>query len=130
MPFPLPAEMKVDENGKELDVEALLIKYTEYNEGKKDILQFDPNGEIFGAVILAAGWRPYEAKEGEFAHLGWGRSPDVVTNHQFEANCRQRKNCPTVRRQRSQIRCFYSEPGQGEMMLILPTPALLPAWWL
>ena len=44
----------------------------------------DPDGEKFGAVILAAGWRPYEPEDGEFAHLGYGELPDVVTNHQFE----------------------------------------------
>jgi quinone-modifying oxidoreductase subunit QmoB len=84
VPYPLPEEMTVDENGKELDAETLHQKYMEYNEGRNDILTLDPNGEQFGAVILAAGWTPYQPKEGEFAHLGFGDSPDVVTNHQFE----------------------------------------------
>ena len=84
VPFPLPEEMKFDENGKELDVEEQHKRYLEYNEGKVDILQFDPSGEKFGAVVLAAGWRPYEAEGDEFAHLGYGELPDVVTNHQFE----------------------------------------------
>ncbi|MFP4309326.1 MAG: FAD-dependent oxidoreductase [Desulfococcaceae bacterium] len=84
VPYPLPEEMKVDENGKELDAETLHQKFMEYNEGRRDILTLDPNGEQFGAVILAAGWYPYQPKEGEFAHLGYGESPDVITNHQFE----------------------------------------------
>jgi quinone-modifying oxidoreductase, subunit QmoB len=84
VPYPLPEEMKVDESGKELDAEALHQKFMEYNEGRKDILTIDPDGEQFGAVVLAAGWIPYQPKEGEFAHLGYGESPDVVTNHQFE----------------------------------------------
>jgi quinone-modifying oxidoreductase subunit QmoB len=84
VPYPLPEEMTVDENGKELDAETLHQKYMEYNEGRRDILTLDPNGEQFGAVILAAGWSPYQPKDGEFAHLGYGASPDVVTNHQFE----------------------------------------------
>lgn len=84
VPYPLPEEMKVDESGKELDAEALHEKFMEYNEGRKDILTIDPDGEQFGAVVLAAGWIPYQPKEGEFAHLGYGESPDVVTNHQFE----------------------------------------------
>ncbi|MGE0085682.1 MAG: FAD-dependent oxidoreductase [Desulfococcaceae bacterium] len=84
VPFPLPPEMKVDESGKELEAEKLHAAYMEYNKGKLDILKFDPNGEKFGAVILAAGWRPYKPAEGEFSHLGYGSSPDVVTNHQFE----------------------------------------------
>jgi len=84
VPYPLPDEMKVDDAGKELDAESLHKAFLEYNEGKEDILQFDPDGEKFGAVVLAAGWEPYQPKEGEFAHLGFGESPDVVTNTQFE----------------------------------------------
>jgi quinone-modifying oxidoreductase subunit QmoB len=84
VPYPLPEEMKYDESGKELDNETLMERYLEYNEGRKDILTIDPNGEPFGAVILAAGWRPYEPAEGEFDHLGYGSIPDVVTNYQFE----------------------------------------------
>ncbi len=84
VPFPLPDEMKVDENGKELDVEQQVQRYKEYNEGRTDILSLDPDGELFGAVILAAGWRPYAPEGDEFAHLGFGVSPDVVTNAQFE----------------------------------------------
>ena len=84
VPYPLPDEMKVDDKGKELDAETLHKKFLEYNEGKEDILKFDPNGEKFGAVVLAAGWEPYQPKEGEFAHLGYGASPDVVTNDRFE----------------------------------------------
>ncbi|MBU2489045.1 MAG: FAD-dependent oxidoreductase [Proteobacteria bacterium] len=84
VPYPLPPEMKVDENGKELDNDGLAVKYKEYNEGRADILTLDPAGEMFGAVILAAGWRPYQPAEGEFKHLGLGESPDVVTNAEFE----------------------------------------------
>ncbi|MCP4691606.1 MAG: CoB--CoM heterodisulfide reductase iron-sulfur subunit A family protein, partial [Desulfobacterales bacterium] len=84
VPHPLPDEMKVDENGKDYDVEKLQEIYSEYNEGKLDILNLDPNGEKFGAVILAAGWTPAEIGEDVAAHLGYGELPDVVTNHQFE----------------------------------------------
>ena len=84
VPFPLPDEMKLDESGKELEAEKLHERYMEYNKGKKDILTFDPGGEKFGAIILAAGWRPYRPKEGEYANLGLGVIADVVTNHQFE----------------------------------------------
>ena len=84
VPFPLPAEMRVDESGKELDAEKLHHKYLEFNEGREDILQVDPNGEMFGAVILAAGWRPDVPAAETVAHLGFGVLADVVTNHQFE----------------------------------------------
>ena len=80
VPYPLPEEMKVDASGKELEAEKLHELYMEYNKGKIDILTFDPNGEKFGAVVLAAGWRPYKPEAGEFAHLGFGELPDVVTN--------------------------------------------------
>ena len=36
-----------------------------------------------GAVVMATGWKPYDASK--LAHLGYGASPDVVTNDQFEA---------------------------------------------
>jgi len=84
VPYPLPDEMKLDESGKELEAEKLHERYMEYNKGKKDILTLDPGGEKFGAIVLAAGWRPYQPKEGEFANLGFGAIADVVTNHQFE----------------------------------------------
>jgi quinone-modifying oxidoreductase subunit QmoB len=84
VPYPLPEEMTVDEAGEDLDVEALAERYAEYNKGKEDILVMDPDGEIFGAVILAAGWRPYQPEGDEFAHLGFGELADVVTNAQFE----------------------------------------------
>ncbi|MBU1163851.1 MAG: FAD-dependent oxidoreductase, partial [Proteobacteria bacterium] len=78
VPFPLPAEMKIDESGKEYDVEKLFELYQEYNKGKLDILKFDPNGEKFGAVILAAGWRPYTPEGDELGYLGLGKIADVV----------------------------------------------------
>ena len=83
VPYPLPDEMKVDENGKELNAEQLHEKFMEYNEGKLDILQFDPDGEKFGAVILAAGWQPAKLEGEAFAHLSIDL-PDVVTNAEFE----------------------------------------------
>jgi len=79
VPFPLPEEELVDENGKELDADAAHEKYLKYNEGREDILQLDPNGELYGSVVLAAGWRP-DVLEGEaFEHLSLD-NPDVVTN--------------------------------------------------
>ncbi|MFC1856505.1 FAD-dependent oxidoreductase [Thermodesulfobacteriota bacterium] len=84
VPFPLPEEMKYDEKGNELEAEKQHELFMEYNKGKTDILTFDPDGEKFGAVILAAGWRPYEPKSDEFAHLSYGELADVITNHQFE----------------------------------------------
>ncbi len=128
VPFPLPDEMKVDENGKDLDVAVLHEKYMEFNEGKRDILAFDPAGEKFGAVILAAGWRPYEPAEDEFAHLGFGQLPDVVTNVQFEEIAKAgRINRPSDGAEAKSV-VFVQSPGQG-MTMILPMRDRLPAWW-
>jgi quinone-modifying oxidoreductase subunit QmoB len=35
-----------------------------------------------GAIILAAGWRPYDARKLE--HLGYGKSPNIITNIEME----------------------------------------------
>ncbi|MEX1329043.1 MAG: FAD-dependent oxidoreductase [Desulfobacterales bacterium] len=114
VPYPLPDEMKVDEKGKELTAEQIHEKFMEYNEGKRDILSFDPDGEKFGAVILAAGWRPYQPKAGEFAHLGFGEIEDVVTNQQFEeiaANGKIKR--PSDGREAKSV-VFIQSPGQGD----------------
>ena len=114
VPFPLPDEMKVDEKGKDLTAEQLHLKFMEYNEGRKDILTVDPEGEKFGAVILAAGWRPYQPKEGEFAHLGFGEFPDVVTNQQFEEIAAAGKiKRPSDDREAKSV-VFIQSPGQGD----------------
>lgn len=84
VPYPLPEEMTKDEKGDDLDVEELHKRFLEYNEGREDILKLDPDGEMFGAVILAAGWRPSEPDKSQTAHLGYGELADVITNHQFE----------------------------------------------
>jgi quinone-modifying oxidoreductase subunit QmoB len=113
VPFPLPDEMKVDENGKELDVEQQHERYLAYNQGRKDILSFDPEGEMFGAVVLAAGWRPYEPADGEYAHLGLGQLPDVVTNAQFEAIAKQGKIKRPSDNREAQSVVFIQSPGNG-----------------
>ena len=86
----------------------------EYNKGKRDILSFDPDGEKFGAVILAAGCRPYQPKAGEFAHLGFGEIEDVVTNQQFEEIAASGKiTRPSDGREAKSV-VFIQSPGQGD----------------
>ncbi|MBU2551630.1 MAG: FAD-dependent oxidoreductase [Proteobacteria bacterium] len=36
----------------------------------------------FGAIVQATGWKPYNPEK--LGHLGYGASPDVITNIQFE----------------------------------------------
>ena len=114
VPFPLPDEMKLDDKGKELNVEQLHEKFMEYNEGKQDILTFDPDGEKFGAVILAAGWRPYEPEEGQFDHLGYGQIADVVSNHQFEEIAAGGKITRPSDGKEAKSVVFIQSPGQGD----------------
>jgi quinone-modifying oxidoreductase subunit QmoB len=114
VPFPLPAEMRVDESGKELDADKLREKYLAYNEGKEDILQFDPSGELFGAVILAAGWRPDEPGKEACAHLGYGEIADVVTNHQFEQIAAKGKIVKPSDGKEAKSVVFIQSPGKGE----------------
>ena len=112
VPYPLPEEMKVDESGKELNAEEQHEKYLEYNKGRIDILKLDPSGEKFGAVVLAAGYKPYEPADGEFAHLGFGELPDVVTNAQFEGMAKAGKITRPSDGQKAESVVFIQSPGQ------------------
>lgn len=47
-----------------------------------DIMVKDENAERFGAVIMATGWRPYDASKLEA--LGFGKYPNVITNVMME----------------------------------------------
>ena len=114
VPFPLPDEMKVDENGKDLDVEKQHEAYLAFNEGKEDVLQLDPDGELFGAVILAAGWRPDDLKGDQYAHLGYGELPDVITNHQFEAIAKAGKIVRPSDGKPAKSVVFVQSPGKDE----------------
>ncbi len=113
VPFPLPEEMLVDENGKELDADAAHEKYLEYNEGREDILKMDPEGELYGAVVLAAGWRP-DVLEGEgFEHLSLD-NPDVVTNHEFEMIAAKGKIVRPSDGKEAKNVVFIQSPGKDE----------------
>ena len=114
VPFPLPPEMKVDEKGKELDVDKLQEAYKAYNQGRNDILTFDPNGEKFGAVVLAAGWRADKPDAEKLAHYGFGALPDVVTNEQFEQIAKAGKiKRPSDGKEAKRV-VFVQSPGQGD----------------
>lgn len=82
-PVPVPPEMKIDANGKPVEAEKIQAIYAEMNEGRADLLTLDPNGELFGSVILAAGFRPATLEGDAYAHLGLGNA-NVITNAQFE----------------------------------------------
>lgn len=113
VPFPLPEEMLVDESGKELDAEAAHAKYLEYNEGKNDILKLDPDGELYGAVVLAAGWRPAELDGDEYAHLGIDL-PDVITNAEFDKIASKGKIVRPSDGKEAKNVVFIQSPGKDE----------------
>ena len=113
VPFPLPEEMLVDENGKELDAEEQHAKYLEYNEGREDILQLDPEGILFGAVILAAGWKPAPVEGDEYAHLGVDLD-DVITNDEFEMIAAKGKIVRPSDGKEAKNVVFIQSPGKEE----------------
>ncbi|SLM31524.1 QmoB [Desulfamplus magnetovallimortis] len=113
VPFPLPPEMLLDEKGNELDAEAQHAKYLEYNKGRLDILKLDPDGELYGAVILAAGWRPDKLKGDTYAHLGIDL-PDVITNDEFEKIAAKGKIVrPSDGKEAKEV-VFIQSPGKDE----------------
>ncbi|MDH4316807.1 MAG: FAD-dependent oxidoreductase [Desulfobulbaceae bacterium] len=94
-----PAKVTVDEQdlidkGQKEDPNAGLQKYTEEN----------PNGEKFGAVILATGWTPADVSE--YEHLGYGKLKNVVTNAEFEKLAKEGKVPANV--------AFIQSPGAAE----------------
>ena len=113
VPYPLPEEMMYDENGKELDAEAIHEKFMEYNEGKNDILTIDPEGELFGSVVLAAGWRPLILEGEQYEHLSLD-SPDVVTNHEFEQIAAKGKIVRPSDGKEAKSVVFVQSPGKDE----------------
>ena len=113
VPYPLPEEMRLDDSGKELNAEQLHERYMEYNKGRNDILTLDPAGEKFGAVILAAGWRPAKIEGETFAHLGVDL-PDVVTNEAFEAIAKAGKVTRPSDGKEAQSVVFIQSPGKED----------------
>ncbi|MEW6326085.1 MAG: FAD-dependent oxidoreductase [Thermodesulfobacteriota bacterium] len=61
--------------GEEAAVAEAAAKY-------KDIMTLDENAERYGAVILATGWKPYDATK--LDALGFGKYPNVITNVMME----------------------------------------------
>ncbi len=52
------------------------------NKGLKKYTTLNPDGETFGAVVLATGWKPADVSQ--YEHLGYGKLNNVVTNAEFE----------------------------------------------
>jgi len=53
--------------------------------GQFDVTLATPDGEVtdrIGSIVMATGWKPYDAAK--LGHLGFGVSPDVITNVDLE----------------------------------------------
>ncbi|MFZ5760261.1 MAG: FAD-dependent oxidoreductase [Thermodesulfobacteriota bacterium] len=59
------------------------------NTGLKNYMENNPDGEKFGAVILATGWVPADVSE--YEHLAYKDSDKVVTNAEFEKMAKEGK---------------------------------------
>lgn len=79
-----PAKVTVDEQEK---IEKGEMENP--NAGLKVYTEKNPNGETFGAVVLATGWRPADVSE--YEHLGYGTIKNVVTNFEFEKLAKEGK---------------------------------------
>ena len=61
------------------------IKGIQGAPGMFDVTVSGPDGDVairVGAIVQATGWKPYDAVK--LGHLGYGSSPDVVTNVELE----------------------------------------------
>ncbi|HHD64596.1 MAG TPA: CoB--CoM heterodisulfide reductase iron-sulfur subunit A family protein, partial [Desulfobulbaceae bacterium] len=74
------------------------------NTGLKVYTEVNPDGEMFGAVVLATGWTPADVSE--YEHLGYGKVKNVVTNAEFEKLAKDGKVPARV--------AFVQSPGAGE----------------
>lgn len=74
------------------------------NAGMKLYTEKNPDGETFGAVVLATGWRPADVSE--YEHLGHGTIKNVVTNAEFEKLAKEGKVPANV--------AFIQSPGGKE----------------
>lgn len=74
------------------------------NKGLQKYTTMNPDGEIFGAVVLATGWRPADVSE--YEHLGYGKLNNVVTNAEFEKLAKNGKVPARV--------AFVQSPGAKE----------------
>ena len=74
------------------------------NAGMNPYTELNPDGEMFGAVVLATGWRPADVSE--YEHLGHGTLKNVVTNAEFEKLAKEGKVPARV--------AFIQSPGGAE----------------
>jgi len=75
----------------------------------EDILTSDPDAEVFGAVIVAAGGRP--ADPSAFEHLGYGKFANVITNSALEETASKGKIVRPSDGKAAKSVAFIQSPG-------------------
>ncbi len=78
----------------------------------EDILTSDPDAEVFGAVIVAAGGRPDDPSQ--FEHLGYGKFANVVTNTALEETASKGKIVRPSDGKQAKTVAFIQSPGIGD----------------
>ncbi len=78
----------------------------------EDILMSDPDAEIFGAVIVAAGGRPDDPSQ--FEHLGYGKFANVVTNTMLEETASKGKIVRPSDGKQAKTVAFIQSPEIGD----------------
>ena len=102
-----PARVTVDEQDKIAKGEM-----EDPNLGMKVYTETNPDGEKFGAVILATGWSPADVSE--YEHLGYGKFKNVVTNVEFEKMAAQGKLVRPSDGKQLETVAFVQSPGGAE----------------
>jgi quinone-modifying oxidoreductase subunit QmoB len=75
----------------------------------EDILTSDPDAEVFGAVVVAAGGRPSDPSA--FEHLGYGKFANVVTNTMLEETASKGKIVRPSDGKEAKTVAFLQSPG-------------------
>jgi len=74
-----------------------------------DILSPDPECNRFGAIIVAAGWRPDDPSQ--FEHLGYGKYANVITNVMMEETAAKGKITRPSDGKQVKTVAFVQSPG-------------------
>ncbi|KPK25345.1 MAG: heterodisulfide reductase subunit A [Desulfobacterales bacterium SG8_35_2] len=82
------------------------------NAGLKNYMATNPDGEKFGAVVVATGWVPADVSE--YEHLGAGKFQNVVTNAEFEKIAGQGKIVRPSDGKPVESVAFIQSPGGAE----------------
>mgnify|MGYP001305623195 FL=1 len=84
---PLPALIEEVEANAAITVKTgTIVTHTEGMPGKFTVKLAnggDEAWEVFGAIVVATGWRPYDPAKLDY--LGYGKSDDIITDIDFEA---------------------------------------------